>query len=685
MPGGSEFIVHTARLYLDQHPDWTLAALDTTNAFGTVSRQSVRQQLQAANVPHTFALAYFDRYCLPPFAIRHGSQFEILAAEGVIQGDPLSPLFFALALQPSLISAQSLLTQKCQQARIFSYLDDICLIGPPSAVAPCVDHLKQSLAPSGLHLNGSKTLVYSPQTDGEGTAQPAVTHLLSAIGGHLSWPSISLLGSEIKHHQHSPTHEPADIPADIQRIFSRLDSIPSLQARLLLLRVCISRSFLHSLRTTPPSQSAPLAELIDARIARSIALLCASGEEPMHPLTLAEARLPIRLGGLGIPDLHGSRTLAYSSSVMATMQAWRKIIPDQDPIMGAWSSHQHLTDALAALAPSIAEAASILQCSLPIPTSASAAVAFTSISHLQRRLQGYVDLCTVSKIKQEAFTSAGCRSQYLSKTSHGAGAWLNACATDSTLRLSNEVFQTSIRLWLRLPLLPYFGLPADLPCVCSASTKLTEEHIMNCNFEAARDTRHNTIVLCFKEMLESSVHSPVLLEPRAAQTPSHQHRFDLSVSAFDSQSRHLKADITIRNPQAKHLLARSSTTALQAADEAVKEKNAKYGPFLTQSDLFLPLAIETFGGMHSNVVALISKCARRVGNVPPDSACFLAPGFAAYWTQRISCTLQRENARLVSMILSQSLHHAGLPADSNATPSLEALDGALQSTVNRRE
>jgi hypothetical protein len=135
------------------------------------------------------------------------------------------------------------------------------------------------------------------------------------------------------------------------------------------------------------------------------------------------------------------------------------------------------------------------------------------------------------------------------------------------------------------------------------------------------------------------------------------------VAAFDSSSRNLKLDITVRNPQAKSIVARAATTALLAASEGVKEKVSKYAPFLTQSDWFLPLAIEPFGGLHKNIFTLVAACARRVGNVPPDSSCHLAPTFAAFWLQRISCTLMRENARLINAVIVNTLNHGGARND----------------------
>jgi hypothetical protein len=200
-------------------------------------------------------------------------------------------------------------------------------------------------------------------------------------------------------------------------------------------------------------------------------------------------------------------------------------------------------------------------------------------------------------------------------------------------------------------------------CFCKSTEVLSEEHLLNCNGEAYRDVRHNTMALVFQEMLQAAVQSPVLLEPRASTHANNHHRFDISVAAFDASSRNLKLDVTVRNPLARNMIARAAATPLAAANEAVKEKLTKYAHFLTPADWFLPLALESFGAMHPNIFTLVSACARRVGNLPPDSSSFLAPSFAAYWVQRISCTLMRENARLVQHVIRSSLRHAAIHED----------------------
>lgn len=455
-----------------------------------------------------------------------------------------------------------------------------------------------------------------------------------------------------------------------ERLFRRLDSVPSLQLRLLLLRFAVTRSYLHSLRTSPPSQTLALCHRVDPLVARSLARICGNGpEEPLPAATLKEALLPPALGGLGVPCLSESRVLAHVASVLATVQQWRRYVPDSDPLLASWACSPSLDALLASVQPTIQQASAAVNAQLVFPVSSQAAVVFTQTNKLQQRLQAFADINTISVLKEHALTTNSARAQFLSKTGRGARAFLQACPTDAGLRISNDDMVSSLRLWLRLPMLPVFDAPAGLVCFCKADVVLSEEHLLNCNGEAARDVRHNTMALVFQEMLQAAVQRPVLLEPRASTHATDHHRFDISVAAFDASSRNLKLDVTIRNPLARHMVVRASASPLAAANDAVKDKLVKYAKYLTPSDWFLPLALESFGAVHGNVFTLISTCARRVGNLPPDSSSFLAPSFSTYWLQRISCALVRENARLVQHVITSSLRHSGALAD-DLSPSL---------------
>ena len=91
---------------------------------------------------------------------------------------------------------------------------------------------------------------------------------------------------------------------------------------------------------------------------------------------------------------------------------------------------------------------------------------------------------------------------------------------------------------------------------------------------------------------------------------------------------------------------------MHAANEGYKDKVDFYKPHLKSDDTFIPVVFETFGAMHQGVRDLVSLMSQRANNAPPADAAYTSPTFSTYWTQRISATLWRENARMITAVAS---------------------------------
>ena len=104
VPMGVEAIVHAVRHVTEKHKtdnQYGLLQIDLKNAFNLVSRAAFRKQIRL-QLPQ---LAPWVDYCYGKDRQPHlwVGNISLRSACGVQQGDPLGPLLFAMALQPTLL------------------------------------------------------------------------------------------------------------------------------------------------------------------------------------------------------------------------------------------------------------------------------------------------------------------------------------------------------------------------------------------------------------------------------------------------------------------------------------------------------------------------------------------------------------------------------------------------------
>jgi hypothetical protein len=79
------------------------------------------------------------------------------SSTGVRQGCVLSPLFFAIGLQPIFLEIR----ERFPDIHIFGFLDDISLTGPRESLVAAYADIKRLGADIGLVVNPTKSYLYS--------------------------------------------------------------------------------------------------------------------------------------------------------------------------------------------------------------------------------------------------------------------------------------------------------------------------------------------------------------------------------------------------------------------------------------------------------------------------------------------------------------------------------------------
>lgn len=150
-PAGIEATIHAASSFIHAHgQDNKLAMVQVglVNAFNVVSRRTILNEI-ATHLPE---LGDWTSYCYGPDTRANlwvrDERFHSTC--GMQQGDPLGPLYFAMAIHPILTDINTIMKRSTAPAFLSFYLDDGIMIGTHVA-------LREAL-----------TLLEAPQTKARG-------------------------------------------------------------------------------------------------------------------------------------------------------------------------------------------------------------------------------------------------------------------------------------------------------------------------------------------------------------------------------------------------------------------------------------------------------------------------------------------------------------------------------------
>ena len=302
MPGGAECVLTALRAQRAAHPEHdTLISVDFSNAFNTVLRAQIAKQ-----VKRTFPelAAWVEQTYIQPSLLTVEGRPPLCSCRGVQQGDPLGPFLFALALQPVLqLAAQR------TGAMVVAYLDDIYILGPKEAALKAFAYIEQVGGAIGLACNKRKC--WTTNVDAAHSAGIRLDRDPRVLGSWL----ITL----------------RDVPKNKEAltISERIAHLPDPQVALLMLRFMHNSKTLYTLKTLPPGATQTVCESQMKKTKECLEVIMGLGpKKHLSDASWLQAQLP-QGPGLGLLDLHGLASLAYSACLIQSLHKLAKLDPSR--------------------------------------------------------------------------------------------------------------------------------------------------------------------------------------------------------------------------------------------------------------------------------------------------------------------------------------------------------------------
>ncbi|KAI0557135.1 reverse transcriptase [Gracilaria domingensis] len=247
MPCGTEAVIHILRATCNKlrQKELVVISIDARNAFNSIERQCILSGV----TQHCPGIARFIHYCYGSTIPLRFGEFVINSVTGTQQGDPLSPLLFALALHPLILDIQS----RFSPILNLFFADDGTLLVPRLEAKAVMNYIVQKGEKIGFVPNLEKTHAWW-------WAKPTIPSFQATI---TSAAAIPVLGSPLGHADASTVMMKERIKKQ-ERLVNALASLSDPHMAYLLLRLCAGTcKMIYTVRTTPPHLTRDIVELFD--------------------------------------------------------------------------------------------------------------------------------------------------------------------------------------------------------------------------------------------------------------------------------------------------------------------------------------------------------------------------------------------------------------------------------------
>ena len=298
--------------------------------------------------------------------------------------------------------------------------------------------------------------------------------------------------------------------------------------------------------------------------------------------------LPVKLGGLGVPDITKIADIAYGTSRHLTSKLIRKVVHQNDSheLEPATTKTQPLTDYHKSLLSELR----------------------SSMSPLQLKAN---DICQAD----------------------GASIWL------TSLPLRSEGHHLSKREFIDAIYLRYGWQPNRLPLECACSAKFSIDHAMSCKVGGFIHMRHNDLLNITADLL-SNVCKDVEKEPplQPSTTGTEELRADIVARGFWQPMQRAFMDVRVFYPFAPSYRNQSLAATMKTMEGKKKRKymerilNEEYGTFT-------PLVFSSSGGMSKETKRFFQRLAELISEKTKVSL----PETSAWLKRKLSFSLIRSS------------------------------------------
>ena len=550
-PLGAEMAIHSVRKFLSSPTNSNMVCLKTdfSNAFNTLRRDKALEDIKL-KVPLLYKYAW-QAYANPS-CLFLGEKDVIMSEEGVQQGDPLGPFFYAL-------SSMAITRNLKSPLKVF-YLDDAFIAGDPVSVREDFDSIKEVSKSLGLLLNPSKCELFSINPSQEVMSEfPGVKEISAA--------DLKLLGAPILQEAFEDVlHSKLE---NLKTMVERLKQLDSHDALFLLKQCFAIPKIMYTLRTAPCFLNIEWCKEFDDTLRKALQrILNVNMDDSMWD----QCSLPVSLGGIGVRRASDVAVPAYLSSVHATGNGVQAMV--SDTIFNESNSFFDLAKEIW-----LAKVGT----ETPLPSNQSC--------------QKQWDLPLSKKRFDDLFSAATTekdRARLLAVSSKNSSDWLNAFPIPSMgLKLDDNTLKISCALRL--------GATICQPhkCTrCGNDVDQTGTHGLSCNRQVGRHPRHNRINYIIKRAL-GVVGFNSRIEPKNLSTAEDAQGLvpDGVTQQTYRNGKCMIWDYTCHDTYADtYLNVRkwSGRRAGKVAEEAEKDKVKKYAP-MSRDFYMVPICVETTG------------------------------------------------------------------------------------------